>query len=70
MLIVCCRGNLQKHLRKMFAGVATFLLSESNSKLLSGVQSREGEAVMFKKPVNIEVRSLLSLCLSLMILGF
>ena len=36
--------KLQKHFKKMFAGVATLILSEDESKVL-GICSREGEQV-------------------------
>uniref|UniRef100_UPI00358E5199 cytoplasmic dynein 1 heavy chain 1-like n=1 Tax=Myxine glutinosa TaxID=7769 RepID=UPI00358E5199 len=44
--------KLQKHFKKMFAGIASILLSEDNSEVL-GMASREGEEVVFKKPVSI-----------------
>ena len=36
--------KLQKHFKKMFAGVATLILSD-DSKLVLGICSREGEEV-------------------------
>ena len=36
--------KIQKHFRKMFAGIANILLSEDDSTIL-GVSSREGEDV-------------------------
>ena len=37
-------GKLQKHFKKMFAGVATLILSD-DSQLVRGICSREGEEV-------------------------
>jgi dynein heavy chain 1 len=45
-------ARLQKHFKKMFAGVASVVLNEDNTEVL-GVTSREGEEVHFKKPVTI-----------------
>uniref|UniRef100_A0A8C4QIF7 AAA+ ATPase domain-containing protein n=1 Tax=Eptatretus burgeri TaxID=7764 RepID=A0A8C4QIF7_EPTBU len=45
-------AKLQKHFKKMFAGVASIILNEDSSLVL-GVASREGEEVMFKVPVSI-----------------
>jgi dynein heavy chain 1 len=42
--------RLQKHFRKMFAGVHTIILNEDGSEVL-GLASREGEQVIFKQPV-------------------
>ena len=39
-------GKLQKHFKKMFAGVATLILSE-DSNIVLGICSREGEEVCF-----------------------
>lgn len=43
--------RLQKHFRKMFAGVASIVLNEENNVVL-GIASREGEEVQFNKPVS------------------
>ena len=43
--------RLQKHFKKMFAGVAAIILNEDNT-IVTGIASREGEEVMFKNPVN------------------
>jgi dynein heavy chain 1 len=45
-------GKIQKHLRKMFAGLATLILDEENTIL--GMSSREGETVMFKRVISIK----------------
>ncbi|XP_055310948.1 dynein heavy chain, cytoplasmic isoform X4 [Sitodiplosis mosellana] len=45
-------ARLQKHFKKMFAGVATIILNEDNNIVL-GVASREGEEVQFIRPVSI-----------------
>lgn len=37
-------AKLQKHFKKMFAGVASILLNEDNTEVL-GISSREGEEV-------------------------
>ena len=42
--------RLQKHFRKMFAGVHSIILNEDGSEV-SGLVSREGEQVLFKQPV-------------------
>ncbi|XP_058810234.1 dynein heavy chain, cytoplasmic isoform X2 [Phymastichus coffea] len=44
-------ARLQKHFKKMFAGVASILLNEDNTTI-TGVASREGEEVIFKNPVS------------------
>ncbi|ETE61722.1 Cytoplasmic dynein 1 heavy chain 1, partial [Ophiophagus hannah] len=45
-------AKLQKHFKKMFAGVSSIILNEDNSIVL-GISSREGEEVIFKTPVSI-----------------
>lgn len=45
-------ARLQKHFKKMFAGVATIILNDENNVVL-GVASREGEEVKFIRPVSI-----------------
>ncbi|KAL6254289.1 hypothetical protein P5V15_014904 [Pogonomyrmex californicus] len=44
-------ARLQKHFKKMFAGVAAILLNEDNT-VITGVASREGEEVIFQNPVS------------------
>lgn len=44
-------ARLQKHFKKMFAGVASILLNEDNTIIL-GIASREGEEVTFSRPVS------------------
>ena len=43
-------ARLQKHFKKMFAGVSSVILNEENSQVL-GVMSREGEEVIRYSPV-------------------
>ncbi|XP_078314970.1 cytoplasmic dynein 1 heavy chain 1-like isoform X1 [Crassostrea virginica] len=45
-------ARLQKHFKKMFAGVATITLNEDNSQV-TGLLSKEGEEVVFATPVSI-----------------
>ena len=42
-------AKLQKHFKKMFAGVASVILSEDGNEVL-GICSREGEQVSSEKP--------------------
>lgn len=44
--------KLQKHFKKMFAGVSSILLNEDNTVVL-GISSREGEEILYKTPVSI-----------------
>ncbi len=44
-------ARLQKHFKKMFAGIASILLNEDNTVIL-GIASREGEEVQFIRPVS------------------
>ena len=43
--------RLQKHFKKMFAGVAAILLNDDNT-VVTGIASREGEEVIFNTPVS------------------
>lgn len=45
-------AKLQKHFKKMFAGVSSILLNEDNNVVL-GISSREGEEIVYKTPVSI-----------------
>ncbi|XP_053373809.1 cytoplasmic dynein 1 heavy chain 1-like isoform X4 [Mercenaria mercenaria] len=45
-------ARLQKHFKKMFAGVASINLNDDNSQVL-GLLSKEGEDVVFATPVSI-----------------
>ncbi|VDP02192.1 unnamed protein product [Soboliphyme baturini] len=45
--------RLQKHFKKMFAGVSLILLNEDNT-VIYGVASREGEEVKFVNPIQIK----------------
>ena len=45
-------AKLQKHFKKMFAGVSSILLNEDNTVVL-GISSREGEEINYKTPVNL-----------------
>lgn len=47
---------MQKHLKKMFAGISAIDVEEDNT-LITGMSSREGERVQLIKPVNIKVCS-------------
>lgn len=44
-------ARLQKHFKKMFAGVASILLNDDNT-VITGIASREGEEVRFCSPVS------------------
>lgn len=44
--------RLQKHFKKMFAGVAAIILNEDNT-IVKGIASKEGEEVGFSTPVSI-----------------
>ncbi|XP_053612058.1 dynein heavy chain, cytoplasmic isoform X6 [Plodia interpunctella] len=44
-------ARLQKHFKKMFAGVAAIILNEDNT-VINGIASREGEEVYFMSPVS------------------
>lgn len=48
--------RLQKHLKKMFAGITSIDVDEENL-LVTALNSREGERVQLVKPVNIKVRT-------------
>ncbi|KAL1461001.1 hypothetical protein WDU94_012934, partial [Cyamophila willieti] len=43
--------RLQKHFKKMFAGVASIMLNEDNT-IINGIASREGEEVPLRTPVS------------------
>ncbi|KAG0049018.1 hypothetical protein BGZ83_006135 [Gryganskiella cystojenkinii] len=45
--------RIQKHFKKMFAGISSIILSEDATTVL-GMCSKEGENVMFKTPVSIK----------------
>ena len=45
--------RIQKHFKKMFAGISSIILSEDVTTVL-GMCSKEGENVMFKTPVSIK----------------
>ncbi|XP_034530779.1 cytoplasmic dynein 1 heavy chain 1 [Notolabrus celidotus] len=45
-------AKLQKHFKKMFAGVSSILLNEDSTVVL-GISSREGEEIQYKTPVSI-----------------
>lgn len=45
-------AKLQKHFKKMFAGVSSILLNEENTVVL-GISSRESEEVLYKTPVDL-----------------
>ncbi|CAB0033630.1 unnamed protein product [Trichogramma brassicae] len=56
--------RLQKHFKKMFAGVATIILNEENDIIL-GIASREGEEVIFQNPVSTVIHPKINEWLSL-----
>ncbi|KAG9288876.1 hypothetical protein G9A89_001252 [Geosiphon pyriformis] len=45
--------RIQKHFKKMFAGVSNIILSEDNT-IINGMASREGEEVIFRTPISIK----------------
>ncbi|KAF9586482.1 hypothetical protein BGW38_004001 [Lunasporangiospora selenospora] len=45
--------RIQKHFKKMFAGISSIILSDDVTTVL-GMSSKEGENVMFKTPVSIK----------------
>jgi dynein heavy chain 1 len=49
--------KIQKHLKKMFAGISSLQIGE-NHHLITGMISREGETVQFVNSVNIEKMSI------------
>lgn len=48
-------ARLQKHFKKMFAGVAAIILNEDNT-IINGIASREGEEVSFFYVLNISLQ--------------
>jgi dynein heavy chain 1 len=46
--------RLQKHFKKMFAGVHTLMINEVDSTLIEGIQSKEGEQVKFFNQISIK----------------
>lgn len=46
--------RLQKHFKKMFAGVHALLINENDANLIDGVQSKEGEQVKFFNSISIK----------------
>ena len=69
-------ARLQKHFKKMFAGVAAILLNEDNT-IITGIASREGEEVRtintncddismftYKFYINFELWCFLEVCLA------
>lgn len=58
--------RLQKHFKKMFAGVTAIILDE-NETIVTGIASREGEVVSYlnKRFVNMEKRAKCILALAL-----
>ncbi|KAJ2638163.1 dynein heavy chain [Coemansia sp. RSA 1286] len=45
-------SRIQKHLRKMFAGLAFIQLADDNSAIV-GMSSREGEHITFRQPIQL-----------------
>ena len=46
--------RLQKHFKKMFAGVHALIINEEDPTLIEGVQSKEGEQVKFFNQISIK----------------
>jgi dynein heavy chain 1 len=46
-------SKIQKHLKKMFAGVAGLMLDSNNVSMIYGLTSAEGEHVSFHNPIDI-----------------
>ncbi|CAF1453141.1 unnamed protein product, partial [Rotaria magnacalcarata] len=46
--------RLQKHFKKMFAGVHSLIINDNDQALIDGVQSNEGEKVKFYNPISIK----------------
>ncbi|CAF3748715.1 unnamed protein product [Rotaria sordida] len=46
--------RLQKHFKKMFAGVHSLIINENDQSLIDGVQSTEGEQVKFFNSISIK----------------
>jgi dynein heavy chain 1, cytosolic len=46
--------RLQKHFKKMFAGVHSLLIDENDPNIIEGVQSKEGEQVKFFTTISIK----------------
>ena len=46
--------RLQKHFKKMFAGVHSLLINEEDPNVIEGVQSKEGEQVKFFTTISIK----------------
>ncbi len=46
--------RLQKHFKKMFAGVQSLIINEEDPNLIEGVQSKEGEQVKFFNQISIK----------------
>ena len=46
--------KLEKHFKKMFAGVNSLLLNSDLEKTVMGVASKEGEELLFRTPISIE----------------
>ena len=46
--------RLQKHFKKMFAGVHALMINEEDPTLIEGVQSKEGEQVKFFNAISIK----------------
>ncbi|KAI8066635.1 dynein heavy chain [Gongronella butleri] len=45
--------RIQKHFKKMFAGIATIVLDEEQTSIL-GMTSKEGEQVLFRTPISVK----------------
>ena len=46
--------RLQKHFKKMFAGVHSLIINNDDQTIIDGVQSKEGEQVIFFNSISIK----------------
>ncbi len=46
--------RLQKHFKKMFAGVHSLIINEDDQTIIEGIQSKEGEQVKFFNQISIK----------------
>ncbi|CAO3629084.1 unnamed protein product [Cunninghamella echinulata] len=57
--------RIQKHFKKMFAGIATIVMDEEQTSIL-GMTSKEGEQVMFRSPINVKENSKINVWLTML----
>ncbi len=46
--------RLQKHFKKMFAGVHSLIINDDDQTIIEGIQSKEGEQVKFFNQISIK----------------